>query len=623
MGAYNASFLAYAASRMAASPLPGVRMASPPLLPGELPHAVTFMLGGGSAALAAGRTGGGGGGAAAAAAVAEAAAANAEANAVLAQVLLGSDGTPLVFPGNLHAREWAELDEAETGEIVAGEVVDTIVTRALDTVYNSIISAQIIPFATRSIAEQAARVVNLIDVRRDEGEPQLSDLNALPPGPLQNPRHPLALWMPDDEPPPPPIDAWACGALPVVSWDTLLETSVATRKVTAAKKAVLTALASGAGPETPSLGGGGSSGALATPSAPLTASKAPPSALRYVEGPTSPRSAERARKARAVAGARQEELAAQAARQAAAAERAAASGTDSATRVSRRTALGSAPPPRHVPPPLDPAARARKEAEARQAERDAELTNRRAAEDAERLARARKVETLRHARREFTFDHRGEIVPLNRPKAKALPPATIQPLFAVAAAPLPVLDDGAARRTPRAAAGSAKRPKRRKKESEPPPPNPLFAVEDAMATASFEESVKTAPVATDAIKLAPGVVLKTGERTRAGPRRRTEKKNQYSREEYAKLVARGPGAARRGTLPAAERTGPGARAQQAPPSLASRRERMAKQPSGLRARRRSSISLSRRGAAGAGGHKPAPHAPPATAKRVTLPPLNT
>ena len=205
---------------MAASPLPGVRMASPPLLPGELPHAMTFMLGGGSAALAAGRTGGGGGGAAAAAAVAEAAAANAEANAVLAQVLLGSDGTPLVFPGNLHAREWAELDEAETGEIVAGEVVDTIVTRALDTVYNSIISAQIIPFATRSIAEQAARVVNLIDVRRDEGEPQLSDLNALPPGPLQNPRHPLALWMPDDDPPPPM--GMGAGIVALVIWRCLL-----------------------------------------------------------------------------------------------------------------------------------------------------------------------------------------------------------------------------------------------------------------------------------------------------------------------------------------------------------------------------------------------------------------
>ena len=570
----------------------------------------------------------------------------ANAHAVLASVLLGPDGAPLVFPGNLHAAEWAALEASEVGEGVAAEIVDGIVESALDKVYASIVAARIIPHATMQIAQQAARVVALIDVPKDNGELALAtmankgsrktslEMSVTPGdggqgggGRWNN------LWLDDPEPTPPPIDAWAVGAVPVVaSWEDVA--------VVAPTARIPESHAVQAGMSTPAKNTSGTSSTMGGGEKKTysSARKAPPSALRYVDREGGRRSVSRQSdggRGGGGSGGGGGGSGGSGGGGGAGGSGAGGSGRRDHAAVAQRFARNSALARaarnnRVIPAPLDAAARARKEAEARQAQRAAELAAARQEEEAKRLARAKQVESLRSARREFTFDHTGAIIPLTRPKVASLPSTRVAPKYGVVSGKVDLKGgehEGTTGTNVPSGGGGGGGSKKKGGRSKGPARtvrHPLFDEPDEMETASFEASVKSAPVATEAIKLAPGVTLRTGERTRSGPRRRPSKQH-ISRDEYTKLAARsvGPGSLRRtgAVIPPGAAPAPTAPPERRPSrGIAARRASLSEKGGGLRSRRRSSIS-------GGGRRKGVAIKPPDVSggegRRVVLPPLNT
>lgn len=182
----------------------------------------------------------------------------------------------------------------------------------------------------------------------------------------------------------------------------------------------------------------------------------------------------------------------------------------------------------------DLAQAARRLATARQKARDARLAERMAAEDAARQARQAEVEALRAAKRSFSLDHRGRVIAQRRVNPASLPPSAVEPpVFIVDPSAAPA-DERRKRRQPQAPA-RAKAASAAGAAAPKPRAAPAAVLADPLRTVAFTESTKVAPVTVEALKVAPGVLLRTGDRTRVGPKLRPDRAH-MSRVEYEQLV---------------------------------------------------------------------------------------
>ncbi|KAJ3383795.1 hypothetical protein HDU84_003398 [Entophlyctis sp. JEL0112] len=102
--------------------------------------------------------------------------------------------TPLGKPG---AAEWFNLIDIEEGENLASAIVDAIVQRGQEVLFEKHIESQVLPYAVQFAKSTLLKIVEWRFFSRDSGE-------ILP-----------ETWDPDEEPKPAIPDSWARGAIPI------------------------------------------------------------------------------------------------------------------------------------------------------------------------------------------------------------------------------------------------------------------------------------------------------------------------------------------------------------------------------------------------------------------------
>lgn len=115
-------------------------------------------------------------------------------------------GQKLIPGTKITEGEWNELIAVDDGVETVYELVDDVVCRASDIIFEHYIEREIFPYAVQAAKKSILKTMALEFVARDEGEKN-TDTDPL--------------WLPDEPPVPPPIDSWACGMIPLASAESL------------------------------------------------------------------------------------------------------------------------------------------------------------------------------------------------------------------------------------------------------------------------------------------------------------------------------------------------------------------------------------------------------------------
>ncbi|ORY53734.1 hypothetical protein BCR33DRAFT_711092 [Rhizoclosmatium globosum] len=108
--------------------------------------------------------------------------------------MIATGAAPPVKEGSA---EWFMVIDQEEGENLASSIVDSIVNRGQEVLFEKHIESQVLPYAVQFAKGTLLKIVQWQFFRRDAGE-------ILP-----------ATWEPDEEPQPAVIDSWARGAIPI------------------------------------------------------------------------------------------------------------------------------------------------------------------------------------------------------------------------------------------------------------------------------------------------------------------------------------------------------------------------------------------------------------------------
>ncbi|KAJ3091468.1 hypothetical protein HK102_000414 [Quaeritorhiza haematococci] len=95
--------------------------------------------------------------------------------------------------------EWQEIVDQEEGEQFIVSLIDEILQRSRDVIFEKHIESQVLPYALQFTKDTLIKVIEWEFFRRDPGEPDPE------------------IWIPDEEPAPAVIDSWARGAIPIIT----------------------------------------------------------------------------------------------------------------------------------------------------------------------------------------------------------------------------------------------------------------------------------------------------------------------------------------------------------------------------------------------------------------------